>query len=522
MSDKQRIRLVMNVRDDADVLGRCIDSVLPVISSYLIIDTGSIDNTKEVVKEKLGHLPGELLETEWVSHAHNRTLLLRVANDSDVGDSDFSLMMDSDMTLEIPDGNVPELTYDMYLIDIYDRGSIYPLPLLTNRKQEWVYGGPAHAYLSAVNANATVGKTRQWGWKLIDHGGSDNTRPGKLEKDLANLQLAVAQNPTDARSWYYLAQTYRDLEMWQEAVAAYRFRISLGGWQEEIYSAMLNAGIILTRKFGTADGLQVLLDTWIHRPTRAEPLRAIAEIATIIADQIPFPEDDVLFINESAYTNKSPLPVRPLINEGPGFHKLRKRNGSLKKLTPKDVSAIIVTRGNVDLEPIVDSLPYDDIVVWDNSDPTIPDYKVFGRYAALTLAKNSVIYFQDDDIIFREHDKLLIEYEPGKIVSNMDQAWIEGAGYGDFLGMVGAGSLCDIDLPDRVFGEYFKHYEWDKDMLYECDFCFGTLAPFKRVDLGYEVRPFADDQDRLYQQSWQMEKKWAMINRCRALLTPPV
>jgi hypothetical protein len=270
--------------------------------------------------------------------------------------------------------------------------------------------------------------------------------------------------------------------------------------------------------------MQVLLDAWKYRPARSEALRALSAVANVVSEQIPFPENDVLFIDSSAYKKAQPNPPAPVLPLFTGGRLVEGATNEVTRLpgeiTFKDISAILVTRGNVDLAPIVDSLPYEDIIVWDNSDETIPDYKVFGRYAALKLAKHSVVYWQDDDIIFNRHEELLAafnEHGGQYLISNMDQAWIEGAGYGDFLGMVGAGSLCPADLPDRIFGEYFKQFPFDEDMLYEPDFAFGVLAPFKRVDLGYAVRDFADAPDRLYQQPWQHARKWKIINRCREL-----
>src|SRR5262245_25366483 len=97
------------------------------------------------------------------------------------------------------------------------------------------------------------------------------------------------------------------------------------------------------------------MDAWLYRPTRIEPLRVIANVATDIADRAPYPSDR-LFVHKDKYR---PAGIRA-----------------------RDVSAVIVTRGNVDLQPILDTLPYDDIVVWDNSKrPT--DLKILGRYEAL-------------------------------------------------------------------------------------------------------------------------------------------
>lgn len=181
-----------------------------------------------------------------------------------------------------------------------------------------------------------------------------------------------------------------------------------------------------------------------------------------------------------------------------------------------DISAVIVTRGDVDLDPILKTLPYEDIVIWDNSQRH--DQKIFGRYAAIPEARNEIIYFQDDDVIFTEHEQLLAEYEPGKIVASMDAAWVEAGRYHNLV-LMGAGSLCQRDLPAQYLGRYLDNFPADDLFLYECDPILGTLAPWKRVDLGYKVRDdiFRDGTNRLCDQPWQEEWKWRAIRRAERI-----
>ena len=45
------ISLCMIVRDEEDVLARCLDSVKDVVDEIVIVDTGSVDTTKEIARE---------------------------------------------------------------------------------------------------------------------------------------------------------------------------------------------------------------------------------------------------------------------------------------------------------------------------------------------------------------------------------------------------------------------------------------------------------------------------------------
>ena len=62
------------------------------------------------------------------------------------------------------------------------------------------------------------------------------------------------------------------------------------------------------------------------------------------------------------------------------------------------VAACLVTRGNVGMKEVIDSLPDEwEVVVWDNSKRQ--DLGVFGRYAAIALTDAELIYVQDDDCV---------------------------------------------------------------------------------------------------------------------------
>lgn len=495
----------MIVRDAEATIERCIRSALPIIDNYLIIDTGSTDRTIKVAKETLEGTPGHFLNSEWVGHAHNRTVLLTATR----GAGDYTLMLDADMELKI-DGDLPELTMPAYLLRILDRGMEYPLPLLTHNRYDWYYAGVAHAYLASRQPTADPVLLPQL--SIIDHGGGGN-RPGKIERDRDLLADAVAKDPLDRRSWFYLAQSYRDLDAVPEAIACYRMRASLGGWDEEVYNALYQAGVLLCEHVSYAQGAKLLLEAWELMPGRAEALRALAGSTTSVADKIPFPENDVLFVRRSAYKTEPAPPLRTMEVVKPSKPP---ENPSIKrlprKLLPKNVSAVIPTRGNVDMAPILELLPYKDIVVWDNS--VREDLKTLARFRALDECKHDIVYFQDDDVLFTEHMQLLSLYEAGLIVCNMNPAWVQACGYDD-LAMTGAGAVADRDLFQPALDEYLK--DWPDDDLFrmEADFVIGTIVPHRKVDLGYTAREFANDPDRLYTQTWQPEWKQRARERAR-------
>src|SRR4051812_15715323 len=105
----QAITLCMIVRNEAATIERCLDSVRPLISRWVIVDTGSTDDTADRIKRELDGIPGELHHRPWRNFGANRTELMDLAQ----GVGDYLLLLDADMTLR-QISSVPELEADAY------------------------------------------------------------------------------------------------------------------------------------------------------------------------------------------------------------------------------------------------------------------------------------------------------------------------------------------------------------------------------------------------------------------------
>lgn len=180
-------------------------------------------------------------------------------------------------------------------------------------------------------------------------------------------------------------------------------------------------------------------------------------------------------------------------------------------MTAADVTACLVTRGDVDLTPILDTLPYEHVIVWG---PDRPELHVYGRYAAIQEARTPVVYTQDDDCIFRHHDQLLALYEPGRIVSTYGHGDTPD-GYQDMC-LVHGGAIMDQHLPARAFTRYLVRWPYDEGFLREADMINGTLTPHTHTDLPYEIRmEIATRPNRMANQPWQKALKLKVTNQAR-------
>jgi hypothetical protein len=188
-----------------------------------------------------------------------------------------------------------------------------------------------------------------------------------------------------------------------------------------------------------------------------------------------------------------------------------------------NVSAVIVTRGDVDLSPVLDSLPRDwQKVVWDNSQRQ--DCSVFGRYAAIPECEHELIYVQDDDCVLADPAALVEAWavpswgRSDYIACNMPPQFREH--YSDSA-LVGFGAVFTRSLPARAFNRFYRA-AGNGDISYglasfkrECDTVFTTLMPRILVDLPYTDLPWASAPNRLWKQPEHVSERRAMLDLAR-------
>ena len=171
---------------------------------------------------------------------------------------------------------------------------------------------------------------------------------------------------------------------------------------------------------------------------------------------------------------------------------------------PSDVSAVIVTRGDVDLEPVLSSLIFEDVVVWNNGERDC-DEMTHARLLATFAAENRIIYSQDDDIVHTREDqqRIIDSYQSGVLTGCMWPEWSDGArrqgilnGYDDLV-FPGSGSVYDEQLAFDCADMYLEHYPLDDFYRLWSDTIFGILAPTQQLDIRFGELPHADNDNRM-------------------------
>lgn len=182
-------------------------------------------------------------------------------------------------------------------------------------------------------------------------------------------------------------------------------------------------------------------------------------------------------------------------------------------IDPGKVSAALVTRGDVEMYPIIDSLHnqgIEDIVIWDNSERV--DMGIYGRYAACLLAQNDVVVTQDDDVLVSCYNQILAAYEPGVVTVNYPEPWD--------IPWVARGAIFDKTLPGLAFGRYLERYDLDHLFTHRiCDAVFALLSDVNVVDYGSEDMPHGFHAGRVStSEGWYDRDRPEAQRRCRQIL----
>jgi len=277
------ICLCMIVKNEAEVLPRLFRSLKDYVDYYVIVDTGSTDDTIAVIKREMSGygIEGEVHEREWVNFGVGRQQALDLAVAA--GKSDWLLFIDADEELGVSDPKFyerlePGVSYD---IEKHHGGVRYVVPHLVNVKaSSFRWEGVVHNYLVTLEGpKQRVLRKDVWIVYHLGEGAKSRglTQEQKYLRDAKLLEDDLEKNPGNARSQFYLAQSYRDAGHRQRAYAEYKKRARMIGWAEETYVAQLEVGRIAVQLDEPEDVVvREYLDAFNMRPTRVEPLHDLA------------------------------------------------------------------------------------------------------------------------------------------------------------------------------------------------------------------------------------------------------
>ena len=298
----------MIVKNESKIIERLLESVLSIIDTYCICDTGSTDDTVEIIRNfmtKSGK-NGEVYTEPFKNFGYNRDHALKRADKW----GDYVLLLDADMKLVIdPAFDKTKLTADGYSILQKNPSIQYYNTRIVKTRIGVRCVCPTHEYYDFPSGAHTERLSTLW----INDIGDGGCKTNKFERDVRLLLQGIIDEPENPRYYFYLANSYRDLGKPEQAILNYKKRVELGGWVEEVFMSCKEIGNQYRKLKDDVNAVYWWLEAYNRHPKRAESLyqlvkyyresgkQQIGQAICNLARSIPYPKDDVLFIEPAVY-----------------------------------------------------------------------------------------------------------------------------------------------------------------------------------------------------------------------------
>ena len=307
---ENKICLNMIVKNESKIIKRLLNNVLPIIDTFCICDTGSSDNTIDIIKQfsEQHNIEGKIIKKEFINFEYNRNYSLTEAKKMDCN---YILLLDADMIIQIDkEFNKNLLDKETYMVKQNNSSiSYYNLRLISkNSKAEYV--GVTHEYINNFLESEQLNSIT-----IIDinDGGSKHD---KFIRDIKLLSNALLNDPLNIRYNFYLANSYFDIKDFENAIKYYKNHFTISNWDEEKFYNLYRQGLCYKQLNEIENMINSWIDAWILRPTRSESLYELlcyykeqnkwnqCKIYYEIAKNIKFPVNDILFVHKDIYEHK--------------------------------------------------------------------------------------------------------------------------------------------------------------------------------------------------------------------------
>jgi glycosyltransferase involved in cell wall biosynthesis len=334
-----KLVLTQIMKDEAHVITRMLNSIKPIVDIVCLIDTGSTDNTIEVVKKwgQQNNIETYVFERPFDNFENSRNYSIQMAREvtKDRGNDYWGFWLDADETIEIlPTFNKNGINKDLYMFNTYINAMKYTRNECFKLDKPFRFYGPVHEFIVCDDKNITSGLMEGINVRVQMDGGSwRGDIPEKYKSHAITLERYIDSNRQDPRWIFYTAQSYHDSacikdnreeneERLRRSMKYYKERVSrVDGYPEELFYSQYRVGTIM----------RVLEDPWhltmneflkaySMDPLRAEPIKAIIDYYLAVGEwhnaylfskfakmnfhqKNPYPQR-LLFVDETLYAWK--------------------------------------------------------------------------------------------------------------------------------------------------------------------------------------------------------------------------
>jgi len=326
--------LISMIRNEGRNVERCYKAVESIVDAYCVCDTGSTDNTVEVVQEILQGKEHKVFDNTWVNFGKNRSLSFLEAKRYAKSlkwnlKNSYGLLLDADMIFNdtslrdwLSNSNKDE-GYFITQVKKHENCE-YPNIRLVRLDVDWTSIGVTHEvwvvkdettkYRAIDHTKFRIEKDVCW----IDDKDDGGYKADKFERDIKLLTKSLEDEPNNPRTFFFLGQSNINLKKYDEAIKWYTKRIEMSpnikedeeGWYSMYYisKCYFSLGKFIDMEYWGLKAFET-------RPTRLEPLflliRYFCDRGMLFKAfeyaykgvQIPYPKNDVIFIEKDIYTD---------------------------------------------------------------------------------------------------------------------------------------------------------------------------------------------------------------------------
>jgi glycosyltransferase involved in cell wall biosynthesis len=261
------ISLCMIVKNEEDVLGRCLASALDIVDEIIIVDTGSTDNTKKVAQK----YTDKIFDFKWINDfSAARNFSFSKAK------MDYTLWLDADDIILEEDREKfkalkQSLSQDvdnvmmMYNVGFDENGKVtlsYFRERLSKRTNNPKWMEPVHEYLliggNIINTDI-----------CITHKKEHAAVPGR--NITIYKKLLSRGKPLTPRGLFYYARELHQNNLFDDAIKYFNEFLDTGnGWVEDNISACFDLSKCYNNKGDKKNTLKVLFRSFEYDTPRAE------------------------------------------------------------------------------------------------------------------------------------------------------------------------------------------------------------------------------------------------------------
>lgn len=318
-------------------------AIKEIIDMLVYVDTGSTDNTKEVILNwgKENNIPTYVFERPFDNFENSRNYAMEMARQM-VDKHDWkrnecwTMWLDADETalIEKKAFDKSKMDKDLYMANVFIGNMKYTRNTFARMSKPFKWYGPCHEFIICEEQNITSGLLEGY-WvdvKMIGASWKGNIAD-KYKKHSVILEDYIDNKDRNSRWVFYTAQSYHDSatlpdnreeneERLRRSLKYYKERVNrLDGYEEERFYSQFRIGTIMKiLEYPWAETHQVLLKAYAMDARRAEPIKAIIDhylqsnewymayvytkfARTTLHNNNPYPSA-LLFVDESLYNWK--------------------------------------------------------------------------------------------------------------------------------------------------------------------------------------------------------------------------